>query len=128
MGIAKCSACADTHYPSGEPNNEFNGEWHGQWKRNFLPHGEFFINEVGNLEHGETGLIGNLAYEKFGRDTPYPKEQEVYPPCANPRFVALPKQKGASKGRIKKDAQRRRRSKKPEDKSLFTYPTGSGNF
>ena len=110
LGIAKCSACAPTEYPSGEKHKEFNGEWHGEYKRNFLPHGEFFINEVGNLEHLHTGLIGNKAYEEFGRDTMYPKEMDVYPPCINPRAKKAAKANRPSKGRIKKDKQKARRS------------------
>lgn len=83
MGIAKCSACAPTEYPSGEKHREFNGEWHRRFKRTFLPHGEFFTNQQGNLEHSKTGLIGNQAYEVFGKDTMYPKSKdiEVYPEC-----------------------------------------------
>ena len=111
IGIAKCSACAPQKYVSGEDNKEFNGQWHGMWTRYFLPHGEFFINEVGNLEHGETGLVGNVAYEKFGKDSEYPKEQEVYPPCPNPRRKPPSKTKGSSKGRLKKDKQKERRNR-----------------
>jgi hypothetical protein len=31
------------------------GEWHGEFKRVFLPKGMFKTNQVGNLEHIETG-------------------------------------------------------------------------
>lgn len=91
LGVAKCSACAPLEYPSGEKHKEFNGEWHGRYKRNFLPHGEFFVNEQGNIEHVGTGLIGNKAYEEFGRDEMYPKEMDVYPPAVNPRAKAARK-------------------------------------
>jgi hypothetical protein len=65
-----CSACAPQEFPSGQPT-KFNGKWHNIFKRTFLPLGEFKKNLDGNLEHIETGLVGNEAYAKFGRDTPY---------------------------------------------------------
>lgn len=30
-----------------------------------------FINSVGNLEHIDTGLVGNEPYDKFGKDQSY---------------------------------------------------------
>tara|TARA_B100001057_G_scaffold463613_1_gene517879 strand:+ start:97489 stop:97860 length:372 start_codon:yes stop_codon:yes gene_type:complete len=86
LGIAKCSACGPQTYPSGDDNKNFNGEWHGRFKRRFLPHGEFFTNEQGNIEHVHSGLIGNEAYEVYGADVMYPKVQAIYPVPANPRF------------------------------------------
>tara|TARA_B100000767_G_C19558103_1_gene447870 strand:- start:151 stop:510 length:360 start_codon:yes stop_codon:yes gene_type:complete len=85
LGIAKCSACTPQVYIDGTPNKKFNGEWHGKFKRHFLPHGEFFTNSTGNLEHNITGLAGHDAYMGFGRDVMYPKDTEVYPLCLKPK-------------------------------------------
>lgn len=73
LGKALCSACAPIKLADGESNKEFNNEWHGLFKRTFLPHGEFKINGQGSIEHVESGLVGNEAYKKFGRDKEYPK-------------------------------------------------------
>lgn len=72
LGKALCSACAPTYYGSGAPN-KFNGNWHNKFIRHFLPHGSCFTNRVGNLEHKESGLIGNELYEKHAKLTPYIK-------------------------------------------------------
>jgi len=69
-----CSACAPTHYKDGSPVKKFNGEWHGSFKRTFLPHDMFFTNDHGTVEHIETGIMGNGAYEYYGRAEEYPKE------------------------------------------------------
>jgi hypothetical protein len=68
MGQALCSACAPQKFASGQVNKMFNGEWHGHFKRTFLPHGKFHTNRQGNIEHTETGLVGNKAYEVYGRE------------------------------------------------------------
>lgn len=68
-----CSACAPTHYKDGRPLKKFPNGWHGYFKRTFLPHGMFFTNDSGMLEHVETGLIGNAAYDRYGRDEEYPR-------------------------------------------------------
>ncbi len=73
LGLALCSVCAPLEFPSGEKIEGFNGQWHGHFKQTFLPHGEFFTNQVGNLEHKKTGLVGDKAYKAFGSDKPYPK-------------------------------------------------------
>ena len=68
LGQALCSACAPLNYKSGEPIKKFNGEWHGQFERTFLPRGEFKTNSHGNIEHIETGIIGDEAYKVYGSD------------------------------------------------------------
>lgn len=70
LGKALCSACAPKSYTSGEPT-KFNGIWHGRFDQTFLPMNSCFTNQQGNLEHAETGLIGNTLYEKFGRSKSY---------------------------------------------------------
>ena len=72
LGRKLCSACAPTEYPSGKSNG-FNNTWHGKFKRTFLPHKEFKTNDNGNIEHIESGLIGNVAYSVYGSDTEYHK-------------------------------------------------------
>lgn len=70
LGVALCSACAPTQYPNGE-ETKFNGKWHNRFKRTFLPKNMFFTNQDGNIEHKESGLVGNKAYEAYGQDTEY---------------------------------------------------------
>lgn len=108
IGIAKCSVCAPQTFPSGEDNKKFDGTWKSLHPRRFLPHGEFFTNEDGNIEHVISGLIGNEAYKVYARDEMYPKEMDVYPVPPNPRYVEAKKNK-PSKGRVKKDKQKARR-------------------
>ena len=69
VGKKLCSACATTEWPSGDAKKDFDGTWHNKFKRTFLPHGEFFTNQQGNLQHTESGLIGGEAYSKYGSDT-----------------------------------------------------------
>lgn len=71
IGRKLCSACALTEYPSGESRKKFNGTWHCKFKRTFLPKGEFFTNEQGDLEHIKSGLIGDKVYKKYGREKEY---------------------------------------------------------
>lgn len=92
IGVAKCSACGPSTFPDGT-NNERIGKWHNRFKRRFLPHGEFFTNENGNIEHVHSGLVGNEVYEVYGADVMYPKIQEIYPVPNNPRFEKKPKKK-----------------------------------
>lgn len=58
-GKLLCCACGPSKYDNGEPVTYYNkfpfGEWHNQFNREFLPKGKFFTNDVGNLEHKETG-------------------------------------------------------------------------
>ena len=70
-GTALCSACAPTHYKDGSCSS-FNGEWHNRFTRHFLPKGCCFTNNEGNLEHRETGLVGNKLYETLGKVEEYP--------------------------------------------------------
>ena len=49
----------------------FNGEWHRRFKRRYLPKGEFFTNDKGNIEHIKSGLVGNEAYDEYGSDSEY---------------------------------------------------------
>jgi len=71
LGKALCSACAPTEFKGGEPIKDFNGTWHGLFERTFLPMNSCVINGDGNIEHVETGLIGNKLYEKFGKNKSY---------------------------------------------------------
>lgn len=71
LGKALCCVCAPTKYKSGELIKKFNNTWHNKFKRHFLPMNSFFINSVGNLEHIDTGLVGNELYDKFGKDESY---------------------------------------------------------
>jgi len=66
LGKKLCSACAPTTFANGKANDRFNGLWHGRFKRVFLPKGEFFTNNQGNIEHISSGLIGNDAYRELG--------------------------------------------------------------
>lgn len=54
-GKMLCSACAPTRYSQedGGGPTEY-GEWHGHFERVYLPMGEFFTNDRGNLEHRAT--------------------------------------------------------------------------
>lgn len=58
-GMTLCCACGPSKFKSGMLMNHygrfFMGAWHNQFKREFLPKGMFFTNDVGNLEHKETG-------------------------------------------------------------------------
>ena len=54
LGKALCSACAPTHFKSGEKNRDMNGKWHGKFERTFLPMNMFYTNDDGNLAHKET--------------------------------------------------------------------------
>lgn len=53
-GMMLCSACGPTVYRDGEKAKEF-GKWHRRFARVYLPKGMFKTNNVGNLEHIETG-------------------------------------------------------------------------
>ena len=52
-GMTLCSACGPTKWRDGTPT--VYGEWHNRFPRVFLPMGMFKTNDVGNLEHIETG-------------------------------------------------------------------------
>lgn len=52
-GKKLCSSCAPTKLKDGERSRL--GIWHGKFSRTFLPRGMFKTNDVGNLEHTETG-------------------------------------------------------------------------
>ena len=60
-GKLLCSVCAPTKHSDGTPTEY--GKWHGEFKRTFLPMGMFKTNEVGNLEHIETGETDYREYE-----------------------------------------------------------------
>lgn len=53
-GMMLCAACGPTHYRDGERAREY-GKWHNRFPRVYLPKGMFKTNDVGNLEHIETG-------------------------------------------------------------------------
>lgn len=53
-GMMLCSACGPTRYRDGTKTPEF-GQWHKRFKRVFLPKGMFKTNDIGNLEHVESG-------------------------------------------------------------------------
>ena len=55
-GLKLCTACTPSHTLDGQLVDERSGKWHNEWQRVFLPKGEFFTNQEGNLEHKETGL------------------------------------------------------------------------
>ena len=44
------------------------GVWHGQFERVFLPKGQFKTNNVGNLEHIETGNENFRVYRLEGSE------------------------------------------------------------
>ena len=71
LGMKLCSACAPRFFAGGSENMRFNGEWHGRFKRRYLPKGEFFTNDKGNIEHIKSGLAGNEAYAEYGSDSEY---------------------------------------------------------
>lgn len=73
LGQKLCSACAPLNYPDGTRIKEFNGEWHNKFNRVYLPHGMFITNDKGNIEHINSGLIGNEVYEKYGLTKEYNK-------------------------------------------------------
>lgn len=60
-GSALCSLCAPKKYRDGTPTKF--GEWHNVFERTMLPLGMFKTNEVGNLEHIETGETDYRKYE-----------------------------------------------------------------
>lgn len=53
-GKLLCSACGPKKFLY-ETDMVGGGKWHGRFERVFLPKGMFKTNEVGNLEHIETG-------------------------------------------------------------------------
>ena len=71
IGDKLCSACAVTTWPDGSDRESFNGKWHNRFERTYLPKGEFFTNQMGNIQHMESGLVGNDAYAKYGSDKEY---------------------------------------------------------
>jgi hypothetical protein len=60
-GKRVCSACAPKTFKNGESTGL--GKWHNKFKRIFLPKGMFKTNQVGNLEHVETGSERFREYE-----------------------------------------------------------------
>jgi len=53
-GMILCSACGPSLFEDGSPSGK-DGSWHNVFPRVFLPKGMFKTNNVGNLEHIETG-------------------------------------------------------------------------
>jgi hypothetical protein len=80
-GKLLCRACGPTHYKGGSKMKADHwgeyGVWHNRFERRYLPRGEFKTNNQGNLEHIESGLIGNEAYKQFARSEPYPMKEAV---------------------------------------------------
>ena len=64
-GVKLCTACTPRYMLNGEVFDERAGKWHDEWKRVFLPKGEFYTNEEGNLEHKKTGLSELEFIKKF---------------------------------------------------------------
>ena len=79
-GLLLCRACGPTKYASGKLMGDCEswgkyGEWHNRFERRYLPLGSCFTNDDGNLEHKETGLVGNELYRKLAKSEPYPIQQ-----------------------------------------------------
>lgn len=70
-GEALCCMCAPSTYKDGSPT-KYTGQWHNRFTRHFLPKKSCFTNNEGNLEHRETGLVGNKLYETLGKVEEYP--------------------------------------------------------
>jgi hypothetical protein len=64
-GVALCCACTPSHTLDGELVNKRAGKWHNEFDRVFLPKGEFFTNNDGNLEHKETGLLSDEFVKEY---------------------------------------------------------------
>lgn len=64
-GLKLCCACTPSHTLDGRLVDERSGYWSSSFKRLFLPKGEFFTNNQGNLEHRETGLLSSDFIEKY---------------------------------------------------------------
>lgn len=67
-GLKLCSVCLPTHYQDGEETGF--GKWHNMFPRMFLPKGKFFTNDIGNLEHKETGSEKNSEYALTSEEPP----------------------------------------------------------
>lgn len=65
-GKRLCSACGPTQYEDGEPSKY--GKWHNEFDRVFLPKGMFKTNNVGNLEHIETGETNYMKFKLEGEN------------------------------------------------------------
>ena len=59
-GMVLCSACGPAKYRDGTPSEY--GKWHNVFPRVFLPLGQFKTNDVGNLEHIESGSENYQQY------------------------------------------------------------------
>lgn len=59
-GMQLCSACGPAHYRDGQCARF--GCWHDAFPRVFLPKGEFFTNDRGNLENRLTGSENFRSY------------------------------------------------------------------
>ena len=56
VGRKLCSACAPTHFKSGEPvrrRDEKEG-WHGRFERHFYPKGSLYTDDQGNVRNKVT--------------------------------------------------------------------------
>lgn len=62
-GKLLCSACGPTVGSDGY-ETQF-GKWHDHFERVFLPKGQFKTNNVGNLEHIETGSDDYRLYRVY---------------------------------------------------------------
>lgn len=65
-GKLLCCACGPSHFSKGELSPF--GEWHGKFERVYLPKGQFKTNNVGNLEHIDTGDDNYSAYRIYPED------------------------------------------------------------
>lgn len=68
-GLRLCSVCGPSSYRDGK-TTEY-GKWHNRFPREFLPHGVFETNRVGNLSHIETG---SEDYRPYVKSEPYVAE------------------------------------------------------
>lgn len=66
QGLKLCSACGPSRYNDGTDTKY--GKWHRQFPRNYLPHGMFETNRVGNISHIETG---SEDYRPYVKSEPY---------------------------------------------------------
>lgn len=64
-GMKLCCACTPSHSLKGTLICDRAGKWHNEFDRVFLPKGEFFTNDDGNLEHKETGLLSGDFVKEY---------------------------------------------------------------
>ncbi|SHH57519.1 hypothetical protein [Ferrimonas marina] len=62
-GKLLCSACGPAKFTDGRPSGC--GQWHGTFDRLYLEKGQWFTNDVGNLEHRQTGRTDYRSFAKL---------------------------------------------------------------